>query len=79
MILGNEEIKLVTEKEKKNRFEMYLIGVPQKIKVIKIYCIIIGNQKSLRYNDDDNMGSLSHVYWIGRYFETLKIGTIILL
>ena len=51
---------------------------------MKTCYIITRNQKPLRYNDDklmnddNNRGNLSQVYWIGRYFEILKMGTIIL-
>ena len=68
MILGNQKMKLVIEKEEKNMCEMYLIKVSPEVKVIKTCCIIIRNQKSLRYNndelmnDDDDRESFSHVY-----------------
>ena len=68
MILKNQKIKLVIENEEKNMYEMYLIEVSQGVKVIKTCCITIGNQKSLRYNDDELMNddndrrSFSHIY-----------------
>ena len=77
-------MKLATKKEEENRCEMHLIEMSPRVKVIKTCYIIIGNQKSLRYNDDelmnddDNKRSFSHIYWIGRYFETLIMRTLIL-
>ena len=57
MILRNQKMKLVIEKEEKNKCEMYLIEVSPGVKVIKTCCIIIGNHKSLKYNDDELMNS----------------------
>ena len=72
---------LVVEKEEKNKCEMYLMECHN----VMITCwVIMENQKPLRYNDKlmndkNDKKSFFHVYWIGKYFETLTTKTIILL